>query len=206
MDIKTFFRDLFKINWGYKTYQVWLINTTIQYELYQWDNWRLLLPALNRLVGLTQEQAFIRTFQGYNHESKWLGFGRMKWNEANNIKWTTKYRSNSAPEQQPDFFNTEIWAPDWNKVNDKNFPPDIFINLYHNPTITELREGLTIALPLSLYEKNKLLIDQSLQEILSHIPGAKIHNTQRDWWGRVARRNNIEDMGLQEMAKIVGSE
>jgi hypothetical protein len=101
----------------YRKYHIWVINTQKTCELYLWDNWRLFLPALNNLISLTSQPGFIRTFQSREYENKWLGFGRMKWNEANNIKWTTKYRNvDDITLQKIFFFNTQVWAPDWNAV------------------------------------------------------------------------------------------
>lgn len=197
-------RNIFKLNWRYKTYQLWLINTTIECNLYLWEKWRLLVPPLDGLIGLTQEKAFIRSFQSYIHENKWLGFGRMKWDEENNIKWTSKYRTNNAVADEPEFYNTEVWAPDWNRVCDTGMPPDVFICLYNYPEVPQIREGLVIALPRSLYKKNKRLVDDSLSKLLSQIPGSKIHEIKRDWWGRTASRNNIGDITPQEIKKIIG--
>lgn len=129
----------------------------------------------------------------------------MKWNEENNVKWTTKYRTNNPEENKLVFFNTQIWAPDWNQVCDTGMPPDIFICLYNYPTIPEIKEGLTIALPKSIYKNNKLLVDEKLTKLVTTIPGARLYEIKRDWWGRTASRNNIEDMSPQELKKIVTS-
>lgn len=197
-------RNLFKFDWTYKIYQLWVINTATECNLYLWDKWCLLLPSLNSLVKLTRERAFIRTFQSYEYENKWLGFGRMKWNDENNIKWTTKYRTNISLEDQPEFFYTEIWAPDWNQVCDTGVPPDVFIHLYNYEAMSEMREGLIIAIPRSLYKKNKLMVDDILSELVSNISGANIYETKRDWWGRTALRNSIESITPQEIKKIIG--
>jgi hypothetical protein len=75
--------------------------------------------------------------------------------------------------------------------------------LYNFPTLKSTREGLVIALPKSLYKKNKTIVDQIVDDIASHIPESQIHETERDWWGRVAKRNNIDDMTPHEIKKIV---
>jgi len=196
-------RNLFKLNWKFRSYQIWVINTTKECHLYLWDGWHLIMPSIDILLKLTQEQSYIRTFQSFEYENRWLGFGRMKWNEENNIKWTTKYRKNNL-EKQPEFFNTEIWAPDWNTVCKTGMPPDIFVSLYNYPGINEIREGFIIALPNSLYKGNKKIVDDLLIQIASHIPYSEIHETKRDWWGRTASRNNIEDLTPQEIKKIIG--
>lgn len=198
------FMKLFKLNWRYRSYHIWVINTTIECNLYLWDNWCLLLPSLDTLVRLTAEPAFIRTFQAEKYKKHWLGFGRMKWNEENNIKWTTKYRESNPSENEIEFHNTEIWAPDWKHVCDTGIPPDIFICLYHYPTVHEIREGLTIALPRSFYKKNQQLVNETLVSLSACVRGANLYETKRDWWGRTASRNNIEDMGPQDIKRIIG--
>jgi len=197
-------KNLFKINWRYRTYNLWVINTTSECLLYLWENWYTLLPHLNGLIELTNEEAFIRTFQGYKHENKWLGFGRMKWNKENNRKWTTKYRGIDSTQKELSFYYTEVWAPDWNQVCDTGIPPDVFVRLYNYPQVLDIREGLIIALPLWLYKKNKQVVDNLLSKIASQISESKIYETKRDWWGRTASRNNVEDINPQEIKKIVG--
>jgi hypothetical protein len=126
----------------------------------------------------------------------------MQWTDESNIKWTTRYR-NSNSENQPEFYNTEIWAPDWNSISKTGMPPDVYINLYNYPEINEIREGLIIALPCSLYKKNKKLVDSILNQIASQIPDSRIHKTKRDWWGRTVSRNNVEDLNPQELKTII---
>ncbi|HEY8927761.1 MAG TPA: hypothetical protein VIM55_01120 [Mucilaginibacter sp.] len=201
--MKLSLRDIFKIDWTHRRYKLWIVNTPEQCGLYLWDNWKLLLPAVHKLMKLTSQPAFIRTFQSYKHEYKWLGFGRMKWSEENNIKWTTKYRKDGPLTNHPDFFNTEIWAPDWNKVCDTGMPPDIFVRLYNYPDVPAISEGVVIALPRSLYKKHTLLINEAMAEIISHIPGSKMFETERNWWGRTAVRNSIEHLSPQEIRKMV---
>jgi hypothetical protein len=201
--MRTKFSELFSFNWRYKKYQLFIINTETTSSLYLWENWSLFLQPLNELIYLTPEKAFIRSFQSHSAHNKWLGFGRMKWNEENNRKWTGKYRDNVLPAHQPDFYHTQIWAPDWNKVYDTGTPPDIFINLYNYPNSDGLCEGIIIALPKRHYKMNKEIVDDAVHNIALCIPNSKIHHTTRDWWGRTALRNNIEHMNPQEIRKIV---
>jgi len=191
------------MKWRYSKYCLWVINTKQKPELYLWDNWKRLLPSLDVLVNLTQEPAFIRSFQGYQYETNWLGFGRMKWNEKNNIKWTTKYINEKRRDQLPQFSHTEIWAPDWNRVCDNGMPPDIFIQLYNFPTLENIQEGIVIAMPRSLYHKNKVLVDTELMKLVSEIPGATISVITRRWYPGWKTGNEIGDINNQEIEKIV---
>ncbi len=170
-------------------------------NLYLLDKWKLLLPSLDTLINIAPEPAFIRSFQSYKFENRWLGFGRMKWNEENNIKWTTKYRN--VGDKIPEFSNTEIWAPDWNRMCEEDMPPDIFVQLYNFPTLEKIREGIVIALPKSIYNKNKVLVDSELTKLVNEIPCSTISTITRSWWPGWKIRNQNGDINCQEIGKIV---
>ena len=172
-------------------------------NLYLWDKWKLLFPSLDVVINLTTEPAFIRSFQSYEYENRWLGFGRMKWNEKNNIKWSTEYRKGIRGDKVPRFFHTEIWAPDWNRVCDDGMPPDIFVQLYNFPTFQNIREGLVIAMPKSLYNKNRILIESELKKMMAEIPASTISTSTRGWWPGWKIGNQIGDINIQEIEKIV---
>ncbi|MNJ98392.1 hypothetical protein D3C87_161580 [compost metagenome] len=191
------------MKWKYRTYKLWVINTKTEANLYLWDKWKALLPSLDALINLTSEPAFIRSFQSYEFENRWLGFGRMKWNEESNIKWTTKYINVKTRDKIPDFSHTEIWAPDWNRVCDEDMPPDIFVKLYNFPRLEEIKEGIIIAMPKSLYNKNKGLVELELTKLTNEIPGATISTSTRSWWPGWKIRNQIGDINPQEIEKII---
>lgn len=66
------------------TSKVWVINTESDAQLYIWENWKTIYPELDSLLKLATNQAYIRTFQSFEFENRWLGFGRTKLNEENN--------------------------------------------------------------------------------------------------------------------------
>lgn len=188
--------------WNYRRYRLWVINTSKEALLYKWDNWKPLIPSIDKLLKLTKEKSFIRTSQSFEFENKWLGFGRMIWDEENNKKWTTKYRT-TEEESRLQFYGTEIWAPDWNRFYDSGMPPDIFIKLYNNPKSQKAREGLIIAIPRRLGLKEKEIIETELQRLTNLIPGSKMTMITRYWQPWLRFVNNIEDMNHQELEKIV---
>jgi hypothetical protein len=192
------------MNWlfGYK-YRVWVINTTSQAFLYTWEKWNVLLPSVDSLVKMTNRDAYIRTFQSFEFENKWLGFGRMKWNEENNRKWTTKYRNEEYAAKKLTFYGTEIWAPDWNQCSDKGIFPDLFIHLYHHPTVEKIREGLVIAIPKKIAQKNQSQIETTIQNFIRQIPDSTLSVVERSWTPGGKFPNRIEDMNPQELEKIV---
>ena len=93
--------------WSYRRYRLWVVNTDKERFLYIWDNWKSLMPTIDKLLHLTKKKAFIRTSQSFEFEDKWLGFGRMTWDEKNNEKWTTKYRT-IENKSRLQFYGTEI--------------------------------------------------------------------------------------------------
>ncbi|MBT1686837.1 hypothetical protein [Dawidia soli] len=189
------------MNNSFTRYQVWVIHTSSEAFLYTWENWERLLPFIDTIVNLSKRPAFIRTNQGYEQENRWLGFGRMKWSEENNRKWTTKYRDNPIPGKKLLFYDTEIWAPDWNECVSTH--PDIFIRLFHYGEIDLLREGITIALPRRIVKKNTSVIASALAGLQRNIPGASISTVTRFWTPWFTFKNHIQDMNTWELNKII---
>jgi hypothetical protein len=184
-------------------YKVWVINTTTKSEIYLWKNWKSILPSINELVNLSQHQAYLRTFQSIEFENRRLGFGRMKWNKENNIKWTTKFRTKEYEKKNLKFDNTEIWAPDWNYCYREGKQPEIFINVYHFPNIEKIQEGILIAIPNKIAKRNKELLENKLNQILAAIPHSNLSLISRRWMPNRKFPNRIEDMNPQELTKIV---
>ena len=188
--------------WKYRRYRLWVINTDKKAVLYKWDNWKLLIPSIDNLVKLTKERPFIRTYQSFEFENKWLGFGRMIWSEENNKKWTTKFRT-TENEARLQFFGTEIWAPDWNRCCDSGRSPEIFIKVYNNPTSPKIQEGLIIAISRRLSLTQREMIETELQRLTQLIPDSTLTMTTRYWNPWLKFVNNIEDMNTDELEKIV---
>ena len=184
-------------------YKVWAINTTDDVELYLWENWKKLLPNVKSLIEISNAQPYIRTFQSYEFQNKWLGFGRMKWNEENNKKWTTKYRTNENKSEKLKFFSTEIWSPDWNSCCKTGRSPDIYINLFHNENLNELNEGLLIAMPKKIVNKNRVLAEDCIRELNRKIRNSSVSLEERYWTPSKEYPNRIEDMNPQELGKLI---
>lgn len=191
------------MKWSYRRYRLWVINTSNDAKLFLFHNWKLFIPSIDNLLQLTSEAAFIRSFQSYEFENRWLGFGRMSWNDTNNLKWTTKYREDERSEKKLNFQGTEIWAPDWNKVSDRGVPPDVFISLYYYPTLEKIREGLVIAIPTTIYRRNMGFVDAEIAKFGSYIPNSSISTLTRFWQPFGKFVNNLEDMNPHELQKIV---
>ena len=167
------------------------ISTAEKYPINDWEFWKEIYSEIDLLLSLNtyKNQTFIRTFQSYEHENKWLGFGRMKWNLENNIKWTEKYKT----QKQLDFYNTEIWCPDWNHYEKTGNYPDIFINAFQFPDET----GLLFAVKKTFYIKNKEAIVTILSNVNSKIPNSKLKSTERFW--KKKYKNDISDLNQQDL-------
>jgi coproporphyrinogen III oxidase-like Fe-S oxidoreductase len=188
-----------------ENYKVWVINTKSDALLYHWANWKNLLPEINKLLELTTENAFIRSFQAFENENKWLGFGRMSWSTENNKKWTTKYRTSEYQDNVLMFLGTEIWAPDWNHCYNKGESPAVYIKVYHNFKMETIKEGIIIAIPKSLVKKNETQIKSSLESLNRIIPNSTMYQIERNWTPTKEFVNRIEDLNPQELEKILNS-
>ena len=186
-------------------YKVWVINMESDVQLYMWENWVRVYPEIDSLVRLATTQAYIRTFQSFEYENKWLGFGRMKWNEANNRKWTSKYRSDEFKEKKLQFFGTEIWAPDWNKCYKTGETPELFVNVYNHPYADKHQEGIVIAMPKRAVIKHEELINSIIESIHEALSDSTLSIIERFWTPGKGFPNRIEDMTPHELAKIMSA-
>lgn len=187
----------------FNKYQLWVVSTTSEAQLYLWNNWKYLFPLVDTLVLLSPEKASIRTFQAIEHKHGWLGFGRMSWNIENNEKWTKKYRGNEPNITCVRFFDTQIWAPDWNQACKTGIPPDIFIRLYNEPERKIAREGLIVAIKKRIAEKNAATIESAIADISKSIPDSTVASIARSWFPGAGFDNRIEDMNSHELEMIV---
>jgi len=192
------------MNWLFgDKYKVWVVSTDEEVELFLWDNFKIILPNLNSIIELTDKKKFIRSFQSYEFENKWLGFGRMKWNAENNKKWATKYRSEKSKNKKVKFFSTEIWSPDWNECNNKGKFPELFINIYHNENIKFSREGVLIAMKKKIAAKNIEAIESNIVQLSKRIRNSKIAAIERKWRSGKGFVNKIAEMNPHELEKII---
>lgn len=185
-----------------KKYRVWVVNTKTDFPLFTWENWKQISLLVSQLLELVDDKAYIRTFQSFENENRWLGFGRMSWNEENNIKWTSKYRREEYNERELTFFSTEIWAPDWNECSHRNQWPNIFVNVYHF-NFQDLKHGLLIAIPLRVVKKHEDFISARISAIQKVVDGSMVSSVDRYWTPGRKFPNHMHDMGPHELMKII---
>ena len=186
-----------------RTRILWVINTPSDAHLYLWENWKYIFPLINALVKLSSSKAFIRTNQALDHQSNWLGFGRMIWNQENNEKWTKKYREDQYADAQVTFHNTQIWAPDWNKHNETSIPPDNFVHLYNIPNDDILKEGIVISMAQRTYTNNRSVVEPALDKLLNIIPNSTLAKTSRSWGPSKGFPNQIQDINNWELKRVL---
>lgn len=188
--------------WG--SYKVWVVHSAAPINIYEWENWRKLMPMIAALLSLSREKAHIRSFQAYEHKNGWLGFGRLPWSVESNRRWTTKYLEGPRDHGEVQFLGTEVWAPDWNSGIRKGRSADIFIKVFGDTGVEGLKNGLVIAMRMHLFKENEMLVRADLEKLLSAAPGYTLSSTVRHWKGSSWRlTNDIMDMNGQEMRQII---
>lgn len=190
------------MQWASK-YRLWVVNTASEAQLYLWDNWKYLFPLVDTLVSLSPAKAFMRTRQAIEHNNAWLGFGRMSWDKENNEKWTRQHRENESKGHAIRFFNTEIWAPDWNQVDRTGISPDIYVRLYNEPDSQITREGLIIAIKKAIVQKSTAAIEPVVIDISKTVPESTLISIDRSWGPGSGFVNHIQDMNNWELKKVL---
>jgi hypothetical protein len=184
-------------------YQLWVVHTAAEAQLYLWEKWKYLLPLVDTLVSLSPAKAFMRSRQAIESENAWLGFGRMSWDKENNEKWTRLHKENESKGRGVRFFNTEIWAPDWNQVEKTGVFPDIYVRLYNEPDSRITREGLIIAIKHAIVEKNTAAIEPVIADISRTVPHSTVISITRSWGPGAGFVNHIQDMNNWELKTIL---
>ncbi len=184
-------------------YKVWVINTPEKVNLYLWENWKNIFPIIDSLVKISNKKSFIRTSQSYQYENEWLEFGRMIWNKENNLKWTTKYRTDQTNTNKLEFYSTEVCSPDWDYYYSTGKNPDIYINIYHYDRIENLKEGILIAMPKKTANNHNELIEESIKQLNELITNSVVSIEERNWTPGKKYPNRIENMNPQELKKLI---
>ncbi|MBK9759268.1 MAG: hypothetical protein IPO90_04660 [Flavobacteriales bacterium] len=189
------------------SYKVWVMHSSNPIRIYAWDNWKEMMPMITSLLSITTEKAYIRSLQAYEHKNGWLGFGRMPWNEESNKRWTTKYLEEPNGQGEVQFFDTEVWAPDWNSWLRTGRTPEIFVKVFGDTGFEGLKNGLIIAMPMYLFKRNEGLVTTQLAKLRSIAPSYRLASTVRAWKGSQSWviTNDIMDMNGREMRRIIGS-
>ncbi len=186
----------------FNKYQVWLVHTPSEANLFLWNQWKLLFPLVDRLVSLSPAKAAIRSHQAMDGIQGWLGFGRMAWNKENNEKWTTRYRQNEGSCAVVRFFDTQVWAPDWNHTDRTGLLPDLFIRLFNEPRSHISREGLVVAVKTSIARAHAATIESIMTDIADRVQGSTVSSMTRSWFPGAGFAYQIQDMNPGELDRL----
>lgn len=143
-----------------------------------------------------------KRFSPLKNENRWLGFGRMSWNEENNLKWTSKYRTAEYCERELTFSSTEIWAPHWNECFRANQRPNMFVSIYHL-NFEDIRHGLLIAIPLRLVKEREDFISSRISAIQQFVDGSAVSLVDRHWTPGGQFPNHMDDMTPHELMRVI---
>jgi len=184
------------MNWASQEYEIWVFETNPNIQLYLWENWKSVYPSLDQLIANLDLKPFIRSSQSFESQSGWLGFGRMVWSKKNNEKWTKKYRTEEYKNEVIQFFDTEIWAPDWNWVW-KNGKAPIFLTKID-------KEGLILAIQNEKAIHFSDEIEDFINELLSMFRDSKVTKGRRTWGEEVYEKGYSN--GLSDASSFILAE
>ncbi|MEO8254570.1 MAG: hypothetical protein ABI554_09310, partial [Flavobacterium sp.] len=190
----TFIKSLDKII--IPKYVVFNINSSSIFEISDWNFYRNIYEIIDSIIKEynLSTNTYIRTFQSFELDNRWLSFGRMKWNLENNKKWTHKYKTKEYSTLNLQFFNTEIWSPDWNHFEKTGDLPIFFSKIYHENG----NRGIFIALKLNVYKSSPDLVDKSINNIEELIPDSEVRLFERYWTPSAGFYNNMLDITYEE--------
>jgi hypothetical protein len=167
-----------------------------------------MFKALNPVIGLSPAKAAIKTHQSLPGSSSWLGFGRMIWNAKSNEKWTEKY----ATEERLKFFDTQVWAPDWNTVWKQGLPPDVFLHVQRHQH-GNISQAVTLAVREPLYTANLSLIRGAVESVARAAPDTKQYfgylpwaEEVREWGYSHSFSDHSAEQVVNQLSRIAASQ
>lgn len=162
-------------------YHVWVIlrksNTK---KIHDWEVWKSCFNILNDSIAREPDKMAIRTSQSFPSTSKWLSFGRMTWNEKNNIKWTSKYKTGEDKVKDLEFFDTEFWLPSWTSSEMENLPPYTFMKV-ESAEKGLLQEFFNESIVFANRTDKQVFDLNLIKEIYQQIDGVHLIEGNRTW-------------------------
>ena len=188
-------------HWAGATYAVHLlVSNEAEKPIYRWAQWQHIASALESVLAITEDLPVIRSCQVSHDSYKNLPFGRMKWSDKNNEKWTEKYQSVDPSVR---FINAEIWSPDWNTMASEHRTPSVFVQVEARPT-SKFAQALTIAVREPEYTNNLSVVRHAVEKIQRMIP-CSTHYFGRTPWAETVYDygygNGISDRSADTLSK-----
>ena len=188
------------MNWASQEYEIWVFETNPNIQIYLWENWKSVYLPLDKLISNLGLKPFIRSSQSFESQSSWLGFGRMVWSKKNNEKWTKKYRAEEYKNEVIQFFDTEIWAPDWNWVWKNREAPDFFAKVD--------KKGMIFAIHSEKAIRFSNEIKNFVNQLEAMLRDAKVTKGRRTWGEEIYETgysNGLSDASSFKLAEQLDS-
>ena len=176
--------------------------------LWWWENWRQLMPELGALLHVARGPALVRSTQYLPNRSGTVKFGRIRWNERDQQKWTHGSPSNFDSSPGWRFLSAELWAPAWTQCARENCAPDVFMVIASERLFgdaTSFEPVIVFAVASELVSRNAELVTRVVER-LGEIVNPKLVANQRRPWGRslpsgVGYTNSIQDLHVTGLFK-----
>jgi hypothetical protein len=171
-----------------------VLEPSVSRPLYAWEHWSGVMPLLSPVIGSLTSSASIRSDQLDGLSNKGLTFGPMKWSDASNRKWTTKYLADPALFGRVLFLRTEIWAPSRSKSFETGRGPEFFCLVDRNePAGTQ---GFVLALRKDLLPGAAAAADAVVARVHAFYTDPKLAVFDRTWGEHGRFGSIVVDNGL----------
>lgn len=163
--------------------------------LHRWENWSRVLPAMTALVERLPRPTNISSYQTAPGSEKALPFGRMRWSEANNRRWTTEYLEGPGAAE---FNEASFWSPSRRSSIEQGEDPAFYARIQH---LAGFGQSFVLALRLDQLPAAAAAADAVLDAVTALLPDAKLLICDRRWEERrvmgVVKENNLDDVGAR---------
>ncbi len=175
------FKKKEKYRFYHDEYKVWIILTKLtKHKLHDWENWGKCFHILDSVIKKYSDIMSVRTSQSVPKSSRWLSFGRMTWNEKNNIKWTSKYKTGDDKKEHLEFFDTEFWSPSWTICDKEKLSPKIFMKV--SSAENGVLNGLfTESLVIGVKKDDQIMPDNVIDSLYNELKAEYLISGIRPW-------------------------
>jgi hypothetical protein len=166
-----------------------LLSDAATQPLWYWDQWRLLMPALDALLHAARGPASIRITQLLPDRRKTVKFGRIGWKELDQQKWTHYSPRTMESCSTWTFQDAELWAPAWTQCERDKSAPDIFMAISGNIVYkrsTSFGPVIVFAVRSELYSRQNSLVASVVKQLRELVKPKLVAHIRRTW-GRSMR-------------------
>lgn len=168
-------------SWTRSNYHITLWHSKNRAQIWhQWPVWGRFFDPLDTYINTLQAKTAIRTFQERPEKKNWLGFGRMVWSQKNVEKCCKKYTTGAYNDGKTRFYETQVWAPDWNAAGKDN-PVQLYVSLQDTKLSESYHQSLLIAVLDSVVQKDETACQTLCENISGILPEADCIQFKRTW-------------------------